>query len=181
MTNAPDESGNLKPAKMKNSNETITNTSTENAIPVMASYQRKPLMHMGKQVTNSHGKQVMDDQWIYVDGGKDGMYSINVVRSEYCAMLNLKEVTIQESIGSKKLMSKKLQSFCENISDKLVFKYAGKMYRIYLKKVTSRTFDIAKIAPYWATTTLGQNKPIKVDGKFIMHAHELNVMSKFNF
>lgn len=128
---------------------TIHSTSTGAPVPVTIDLNVKPLMRAGKPVTNGNGKQVMDDQWIYVTERGDN-YAINVNRAKYCEKIYLSNVTIQESIGQKKLMDKDLKNFVEQVSDKLVFQKNGRWYRVYLRKVTSRTFGIAKIVPYIA-------------------------------
>lgn len=60
----------------------------------------------------------------------------------------LSVVTIRSYIGENKLMTKDLKKFVEKVGDKIVFQKYGKWYRIYLRKLTSRTFDIEKIVPY---------------------------------
>jgi hypothetical protein len=128
---------------------TITNTSNGSKIPVTMNLNVKPLFRSGKPVTNGYGEQIMDDQWIYVRDS-NGCYSINVNRAKYCEKMYLSEVTIQSSIGEKKLMDEDLKKFCDQVSDKLVFQKYGRWYRVYLKKKTSRTFTISKVVPYVA-------------------------------
>lgn len=128
---------------------TIHSTSTGNAIPVTTNLNVKPLMRAGKPVTNGKGQHIMNDQWIYVNDGRQN-YSINVNRAKFCEKIYLSNVTIQESIGKKKLMDAELKTFVDQVSDKLVFEKYGRWYRIYLRKATNRTFTIAKVVPYIA-------------------------------
>lgn len=116
----------------------------------------QPLVHAGEIVKNGRGEVVMNNQWIYVNDGY-GNYSINTVRADYCIMQEMKKVTIMESIDNKKV-TKRLQRFIDEVSGNLVFTKYGKTYRVFLKKITSRTYDIAKIVPYWTTTALGCNR-----------------------
>lgn len=62
----------------------------------------------------------------------------------------MSQVSIQSSIGEKKLMDNELKLFVEKVSDKLVFEKYGRWYRVYLRKVNRRTFTIAKVVPYVA-------------------------------
>jgi hypothetical protein len=126
---------------------TILSTTTANRIPVTTDLNVSPLMLMGKPVTNGNGKGLMNDQWIYVNDGR-GNYSINVNRAKYCEKIYMSNVTIQESIGGK-LMDKDLKKFVEQVSDKLVFQKYGKWYRVFLRKVTNKTFTIDKVVPYY--------------------------------
>lgn len=128
---------------------TVLNTSTGAPIPVTLDLNVKPLFRSGKPVTNGYGKQIMDDQWIYVSD-RNGNYSINVNRAKYCEKMYMSQVSIQSSIGEKKLMDNELKLFVEKVSDKLVFEKYGRWYRVYLRKVNRRTFTIAKVVPYVA-------------------------------
>jgi len=128
---------------------TITNTSTGKKIPVTLDLNIQPLLRSGKPVTNGHGRQIMNDEWIYIHDS-NGTYSINVNRAKYCEKMYLSGITIQSSIGETKLMDKDLQKFVEQVSDKLVFEKFGSWYRVYLRKLTNRTFTIGKIVPYIA-------------------------------
>lgn len=128
---------------------TVLNTSTGAPIPVTLDLNVKPLFRSGKPVTNGYGKQIMDDQWIYVSD-RNGNYSINVNRAKYCEKMYMSQVSIQSSIGEKKLMDNELKLFVEKVSDKLVFEKYGRWYRVYLRKVNRRTFTISKVVPYVA-------------------------------
>lgn len=146
---------------------TINSIMTGGSIQVTADLDVKPLMWHGKPVLNGNGKQIMNDQWIYVTD-RNGSYSINVNRSKYCEKIYMSNVTIRESIGEKKLMDNDLKLFIELVSDKLVFQKYGRWYRVYLRKVTSRTFTIDKVVPYFAV----YNPNLKVGGFF---AHDICV------
>lgn len=128
---------------------TINSTMTGAQVPVTTDLNVQPLMRSGKPITNGNGNQVMNDNWIYVRD-RNGNYAINVNRAKYCEKIYLSQVTIQSSIGEKKLMDADLKAFVTQVSDKLVFEKYGRWYRIYLRKKTSRTFGIAKIVPYVA-------------------------------
>lgn len=117
-------------------------------VPVTLDLGVGPLFRSHKPVVNGHGQQIMNDQWIYLTDSNGNNYAINVYRSMYCEKMYLSNVDIQESIGDKKLMDKDLKNFCEQVSDKLVFEKYGRWYRIYLRKISSRTFGISKVVPY---------------------------------
>lgn len=138
---------------------------TGQPIPVTINLQVKPLMRAGKPMINGHNNPIMDDQWIYVNDG-NGNYSINVNRAKYCEKIYLSQITIQSSIGEKKLMDKELKAFVEQVSDKLVFEKYGRWYRVYLRRLTNRTFTIGKVVPYIAV----YNPNARVLG---MWAHEI--------
>ena len=154
--------------------QTITSPTTGEKIPVRSNIELKPLTHSsfvnGKFVRNAEittpSGIVMNNRWICVNDGY-GMYSINVIRSEYCILQELKSTTISESIGNKKI-TLRLQRFIDEISPTLAFKKYGKTYRVYLKKVGYK-YDLLKVMPYWATTSIGCNKNIKG----LCHAHQL--------
>lgn len=131
------------------------------------------LMRMGKPVTNGRGEPITDDRWIYVTD-RNGSYAINVIRSEYCQKLSLMNISIIDSIGGKK-MTKRLQNFIEKVGSTLVFEKFGKSYRVYLRKVGYK-YDLAKVMPYWATTTMGCNKMI---GRLYAHQISVDIESTF--
>lgn len=131
-------------------NRIINNTSTGAPIPVTVDLNVAPLMWMGKPVVNGNGKKIMNDNWIYVTDSRRHSYAINVNRAKYCEKIYMSHVTIQESIGAKKLMDNDLKAFVEQVSDKLVFQKYGRWYRVYLRTLTTRTFAIAKVVPYQA-------------------------------
>lgn len=141
--------------------KTINSAMTGQATPVVKEMNVTPLIHSGRQIKNGHGETVMNDRWIYVNDGR-GMYSINVVRSEYCRMIQLMNTTVHESIGYKRA-TKRLEEFINKVSDKLVFEFQGKKYRVFLRKRRNGYFDIDYIQPYYASTAIGCNKDIGGD------------------
>lgn len=149
---------------------TILSTTTGQQIPVTFQDDSiKPLMHLGKPVTDGNGNVVMNNRWIYVDG-----CAINVWRARMFEKRYLSEVSIQESIGINKLMDKDLKTFVDQVSDKLVFKKYGKTYRVFLEKKTNRTFGIKKVALFnW---TIDPNT--KHDG---IHNYNLSIDWKSKF
>lgn len=128
---------------------TVIATGNGQQIPVTTDLNVQPLFRSGRPVKNANGRQIMNDEWIYVTD-RNGCYSINVNRAKYCEKIYLSKITIQESIGEMKLMDKELKLFVERVSDKLVFEKYGKWYRVFLRKVSRRTFTIDKVVPYVA-------------------------------
>jgi hypothetical protein len=138
---------------------TILSASTGSKIPVNKEMSEKlgvkPLLLMGKPVTNGNGEVILNDQWIYVYMPGYGSKAINVNRAKYCQKMYESEITIQSAIGNK-LMDSDLTKFVNQVSDKLVFEKYGRWYRIFLYKKSNRTFGIQKIIPYiW---TVDQNR-----------------------
>lgn len=154
---------------------TITSTGNGKLIPVTEnSLNIQPLTRLGKPVTNGYGKPIMDDQWVYISDGRNGLYSINVNRAKFCEKIYLSKISIQESIGEKKLMDKDLKKFVEQVSDKLVFEKYGKWYRVFLRKISSRTFAIDKVVPY----RFIYNPNERIGGNY---AHELSINWRSKF
>lgn len=126
---------------------TVTSPIDGQQIPVTKDLNVQPLTFLGKELKTPSGT-VMNDRWIYVNMPGYGMHSINVYRAHYCQKMYMSEITIQYSIGEKKLMDKDLQKFVDQVSDKIVFQKYGKWYRVYLRKRSNRTFTIDKVVPY---------------------------------
>lgn len=142
---------------------TIISTSVYQKIPVTVNLNVKPLTFSEKvngkflknnPVKRSNGSLVMNDEWIYVFSPNYGRIAINMNRANYCQKVYLSNVRILESIGNKKI-SKRLERFIENVSDKLVFEKNGITYRVYLKEVSKGLFDLSHVWPYWATVGTG--------------------------
>lgn len=153
---------------------TITSPLNGAQIPVTKDLKIEPLMLMGKPVTNGRGEPVMNDRWIYVQVPGYGLRAINVWRAHFCEKMYLSEVTIQEAIGANKLMDSDLKKFVDQVSDKVVFKKFGRWYRLFLRKITNRTFGIDKIVPYnW---TIEPN--MMIGG---LKAHECAINWRSNF
>ena len=142
---------------------------TGQQVPVKALYN-DPLTHSkfinGVFVRNAPIGKLKNNEWAYVNDGY-GNYSINVVRADYCMLLELEQITILDSIGNKPI-TKRLARFIDEVAPTLVFKKFGRKYRIYLKKV-GRTFDIKKVVPAWTTTATGCNYPMA------KHYHNYNL------
>lgn len=128
--------------------QTITDPVNGQRIPVTIELNIAPLTLMGKPIIDGRGEPVMNNRWVYVNMPGYGLKAINVYRAHYCEKRYLSEVTIQSSIGEKKLMSNDLKKFIEKVSNKIVFEKYGKWYRVYLRQITGRIFDIEKIVPY---------------------------------
>lgn len=137
---------------MKNRN--VSSPTTGSPVPVTVDLKVNPLIYNGKPVVNGNGRQMLDDEWIYVNMPYYGNISINVNRANFCQKVYLSNIKIKDSIGGKNI-TKRLDAFIEKISDKLVFTYNGISYRIYLKQINKNLFDIEKVWPYWATVCTG--------------------------
>lgn len=132
---------------------TINSVVTGKPIPVTVDLKVNPLMSSGRIICNGHGREMMDDEWIYTTVKGYGSISINVNRAAYCQKIYMSKMTIMETIGFGK-MTLRLQTFISKISDKLVFIFNGTTYIIFLKK-TKSGFDIDSIKPYWSTVASG--------------------------
>lgn len=129
------------------------------AIPVTIDLKNIiPLMYKKEVVRNGKGQVVMNNRWIYVTDEGD-TFSINVPRSEYCEMVYLSKITINESISYGKVTDR-LRRFMEQVSSFILFEYEGIKFRVFLKKLKNGTMDLDYVKCYWLTTH-GCNLPIK--------------------
>lgn len=126
-------------------------------IPVTVDLNVKPLIYDQKVMKNGKGEVMMDDRWIYVVMQGYGRISINVNRSSYCEKVYLSNLNILDSID--KTPSRRLKKFIETISDKLVFKFGDTTYRVYLKYVKGKGYDIDSVKPFWALQGTGGIMP----------------------
>jgi len=123
----------------------------------LSDFDRNGIFVKNAVIKNGNGKEVMNDQWIYVKVGGYGRIAMNVNRSNFCKKEYLKKVTILESIGNKKI-TPKLAEFILKVSDKLVFEKFGKTYRVFLKKI-GRKFCVKKVVLYWGDVGTGGIMP----------------------
>lgn len=170
----------------------ILNATAGHQIPVTIDLNiqplTKPIIKSGKKygredIINGNGRTIMNDQWYFTSNWPfGGMVAANVYRSYYCEKMYLSNVTIQESIGINKLMDADLQKFVSQVSDKIVFNKYGKWYRVYLRKITNRTFGIAKITPYTYTILSGSHPMYdKILNTTGLHPYEISVDWKKKF
>lgn len=140
---------------------TITSGSDGNQIPVTVDLKIAPLTHSefinGKfvknnPVVNGQGRQMMNDEWIYVTVRNYGHISINVNRSNYCRKIYLMHTKIADSIS--KPVSERLQRFIDTVSDTLVFIKDGVSYRVELTE-GKKEMDLKRVYPYWALAGTG--------------------------
>lgn len=141
---------------------TVIDSTVGREIPVSVSLPIQPLTYSvvengvlvkNRPVVNGHGRQIMDDEWIYVDMPNYGNMSINVNRANYCQKIYLMHASILDSISHEKV-TKRLQKFIDEVSSTLVFEKNGKSYRVFLKK-TKAGYDLEKVWPYWAVVGTG--------------------------
>lgn len=132
---------------------TVSSPVNGKEIPVTVDLKVKQLTISGIPVKNGNGRQIMDDEWIYIWCKGYGNISINVNRASYCQKVYLSNVSILDSIGYDKI-TKELQNFIDTVSDKLVFEFNLKTYQVFLKK-TKSGYDIDFVKPYWATILTG--------------------------
>lgn len=125
---------------------TIISTGNGQTVPVTKNLNVKPLTLHGDPIINGHGRQIMDDQWIYVNWPHYGDEAMNVNRAQYCERF-YREISILDSIGHKKT-TKKLNRFTKEVSDMLIFKKGDITYQVFLKKSKSG-FDLSCVKPYW--------------------------------
>jgi hypothetical protein len=151
-------------------NQTITSATNGQHVPGISS---NILIRMGKPVINGNGQPITDDRWIYVSD-RNGRYSINVPRSEYCRKLSMMQISILESIGNKKV-TKRLQNFIDKIASTLVFEKYGHTYQVSLKKVGYK-YDLDRVFPYWNESAISRQK--KYCG---LHNYQISVHIKSTF
>lgn len=155
---------------MKKTGE-VLDANTGNMIPVTVDLKVNPLMYKKRPVVNGNGRKLMDNEWVYVNCGGYGNVAINVNRANYCKKIYLSNISIIESIGLKKITSK-LQSFIDQVSDKLVFEKDGTSYRVYLSyNKRKKEYDLNYVWPYWATVGTGGIAPAwdSVSAKYKSH------------
>ncbi len=144
-----------------NTKRTVTSGSDGSPIPVTVDLNVAPLTHScfvdgvfvkNKPIVTGSGREVMNDEWIYVFMPNHGHQSINVNRANYCRKIYLMNTKIKDSIT--KPVSKRLQKFIDEVADTLVFIKNGISYRVELTE-GKKEMDLKRVYPYWALAGTG--------------------------
>jgi hypothetical protein len=152
--------------KIMKTQRTVNDTVIGRPIPVTVDLKVSPLTYSAfdkegnfiknRPVINGHGRQIMNDEWIYVTMPNYGPMSINVNRANYCQKVYLMNTKITDTINKK--ASRRLQKFIDTVADTLVFEKNGVSYRIYLNE-GRKEMELASVKPYWATVGTGGIMP----------------------
>jgi hypothetical protein len=131
-------------------------------VKVSADLNVKPLLFLSQPIINGNKRQIMDDEWIFVDLPKYGTYPINLNRAYFCQKVYLSNTPIT-SLGNFFNLSKNKQQFIDSITSSVVFDYNGIVFHIFITKI-GRIYDFV-IKPYWlankSPNLLFKNLPIK--------------------